>query len=94
MYCMYESAVKFSKICKSFGGKVIFSGFDMCVEKGDFISILGPNGCGKTTLMNLLCDFVDLDGGDIVKSSKNMSVVGQDTDDFLFPWKNIIDNAI
>ena len=39
---------------KSFGQKRVFSGLDMLVKKGEKVFILGDNGCGKTTLLNIL----------------------------------------
>ncbi|HOU89994.1 MAG TPA: ABC-F family ATP-binding cassette domain-containing protein [Polyangiaceae bacterium] len=36
------------------GGRVLFAGFTLRVRRGDRIGIIGPNGCGKTTLLSLL----------------------------------------
>jgi ATP-binding cassette subfamily F protein 3 len=36
------------------GGQTLFSGVDLLVRRGDRVAIVGPNGCGKTTLMKLL----------------------------------------
>ena len=42
------------KLGKSFDGKPVFHGVDMLVRKGEKVFILGDNGCGKTTLLNIL----------------------------------------
>ena len=39
---------------KSFGGKVVYDGFDLELELGTFTSVFGPNGCGKSTLINMI----------------------------------------
>ncbi|MBR0135994.1 MAG: ABC-F family ATP-binding cassette domain-containing protein [Clostridia bacterium] len=41
-------------VSKSFGDKEVFRGVDMLVKKGEKVFILGDNGCGKTTLLNIL----------------------------------------
>ena len=41
-------------IGKAFGDKVIVSGFSMQIQRGDRVAFVGPNGVGKTTLLNML----------------------------------------
>jgi len=36
-------------------GKTVFDGLDLDLPSGTFIGIIGPNGCGKTTLLDLIC---------------------------------------
>jgi len=49
----------------SAGGKQLFSGLDVTVRSGDRLAILGPNGCGKTTLLRLLLGEQAADEGQI-----------------------------
>ena len=44
----------------------IFKDFSLSVEEGIATTIIGPNGCGKSTLMNLITGALPLDGGQIL----------------------------
>lgn len=51
--------------CIAFGTKVLFSGFEMKLEKGETACIVGQSGCGKTSLLNAVMGFVPLYEGTI-----------------------------
>ena len=48
------SAVKLSRISKSFGAVKVLDDIELSVAEGSFTSLLGPSGCGKTTLLNII----------------------------------------
>ena len=52
--------------------KKIFDDFSLRVEPGQKVAIIGPTGCGKTTLMNLLMRFYEADGGRILIDGKDI----------------------
>jgi ABC-type Fe3+/spermidine/putrescine transport system ATPase subunit len=41
--------LEIADVRKSFRHQVVVQGFDLAVERGEFVSFLGPSGCGKTT---------------------------------------------
>ncbi|MGE5402662.1 MAG: ribosomal protection-like ABC-F family protein [Ignavibacteriales bacterium] len=49
----------------SIGGNEIFSGLYMNVNKGDRIAVTGPNGCGKTTLLNVISKTIPMSEGSL-----------------------------
>lgn len=57
--------------------KKIIKDFSIEVKPGQKIAIVGPTGCGKTTLVNLLMGFYDADTGRIVVSNKDISKVSK-----------------
>lgn len=57
--------VELKKIYKSFGEKVILKGFDYTFKKGERIGVVGKNGTGKTTFINMLQGIEEPDSGKI-----------------------------
>lgn len=53
----------------------LIKNLNLDVRKGERIAIVGPTGCGKTTLINLLMRFYDVTGGDIEISGKNIKEI-------------------
>lgn len=51
--------------CIAFGTEVLFSGFEMKLEKGETACIVGQSGCGKTSLLNAVMGFVPIYEGTI-----------------------------
>lgn len=43
----------------------LFKDFNLSIREGEFVSVVGSNGSGKTSLLNLICGSIGLDGGDI-----------------------------
>jgi len=56
-------------ITKEYGGKVILSPFSLKVQRGDCIGFVGPNGVGKTTLLNMLIGEIEPDSGTVVRGT-------------------------
>ena len=50
----------------------LFDGLDLTVPDGQFISIVGSNGSGKTSLLNIICGSIPLDGGDVLVDGKSI----------------------
>ena len=59
-----------SAVSKSFDDKVLIRNLDLIVRRGDRIGLLGPNGCGKSTLINLLLEELEPDSGEIKTGTK------------------------
>ncbi|MBD5113619.1 MAG: ABC transporter ATP-binding protein [Ruminococcaceae bacterium] len=51
---------------KSYGSFKVLDGLYMDIPDGEVYGFLGKNGCGKTTTMNILCNVIPKDGGDII----------------------------
>ena len=62
-----EGRVELRNVCFSYeDGKEVIHDFSLTVEPGTKVAIVGPTGAGKTTLVNLISDFYDVDSGTIL----------------------------
>ena len=58
--------------------KPLIENFNLSVKSGQKIAIVGPTGCGKTTLINLLMRFYDANSGDIFLDGENIASFNRD----------------
>ncbi len=66
--------------------------FSLNVKEGEFISIIGSSGCGKSTVLNIISG-LDNDYEGKIKFNKNLIKGYMLQDDTLFPWLTIFENA-
>ena len=64
--------LKLDKIYKSYGRAHILNGASLEINKGDCIAIIGGNGCGKTTLVQILCGIIRADKGRVINGSRSV----------------------
>ena len=84
-------------LTKYFAGWPLYENFDLDIPKHKIVSVFGPNGCGKSTLINMIAGLVPIDAGEILfdgKSLKDTKIgyVFQNYREALFPWMRTIDN--
>ena len=80
-------------ISKSFGEKKIFSGFDLHITRGERVFLLGPNGCGKTTLLKIALGMLGADTGNVTTGAAIKIGYYDQTQESLTPTKTIIDEV-
>jgi len=66
--------LKINGLRKSYKGFSVLHGLDMNVEKGDVYGFIGTNGCGKTTTMNIICNIIPKDDGEIAFDEPNTKI--------------------
>lgn len=71
----------------------VFNNLSLQINKGEFVVIFGPNGCGKTTLLNIISNLDIQDKGRILKPDNlKTGYIFQNFKEALFPWLRVIDN--
>lgn len=92
-----DDFIKIEGLCKSFGGQVLYENFNLSLPSNSIISVFGPNGCGKSTLINMASGLLPYDSGRILINDKpirraRIGYVFQNYRDSLFHWKSAYDN--
>ena len=67
------SLLKIEGLCKNFGGLAAIHNLDFEVEQGEIVGLIGPNGSGKTTTLNLLTGFHKPSAGKITFKGKDVT---------------------
>lgn len=97
---MNENRVKVEVIdlCKSFGDLKVLEDCSFSVKEGEFVCVVGPTGCGKTTFLNLLSNLTEPTKGQVLidreKASPkkhNLSFIFQEPS--AFPWLTVQKNV-
>ncbi|WP_321779544.1 ABC transporter ATP-binding protein [Sulfurimonas sp.] len=78
------------KLNHHFGFTEILRDINFTLHKGEVLSIVGPSGGGKTTLLHLCANLLDVEEGSVINTFKSSAFAFQDAR--LLPWKNVIDN--
>jgi len=59
---------------KRFGSQPVLDGLDLQVARGEIVGLLGPNGCGKSTTLNIVCGLLDADAGQVLVNGEPVSL--------------------
>jgi spermidine/putrescine transport system ATP-binding protein len=68
-----QELLRLEGIKKSFGAVEVLRGIDLSVDKGEFITILGASGCGKTTLLRVIAGLEETSGGRVFLDGRDVS---------------------
>ena len=67
-----DNIIEFHHIKKSYVDNVIIPDLNLNVERGDFLTVIGSSGCGKTTMLKMINRLITPDSGEILIDSKNI----------------------
>nr|WP_286675325.1 ABC transporter ATP-binding protein [Clostridium sp. CH2] len=74
---MTRRIIEFEGICKSYGNKEILKNLNLCIDKGEFLTIIGSSGCGKTTLLKLVNGLIMPDKGRVLVYGEDISNISK-----------------
>jgi NitT/TauT family transport system ATP-binding protein len=83
--------IRFQKVFKSFNGLLVLNNLSFDIEKNTVVSILGPSGIGKTTILRLISGAINPDFGVVEVSGRKTGYIFQDPR--LLPWRTARDNV-
>ena len=89
---MKSNAIICRSVSKSYGEKQVLSNFSFSMEYGGVYRIIGASGCGKTTLLRLICGLETPDDG-IITGAKLEDISYLFQEDRLFPWLSAVKNV-
>ncbi len=67
-----STMIEFRHVRKAYGEKVILEDFNLSIEKGEFVTIIGSSGCGKTTTLKMVNGLLVPESGDILINGENI----------------------
>jgi nitrate/nitrite transport system ATP-binding protein len=95
--------VEFSEVVKVYPGangpQTVVDGFDLKIRQGEFISVIGHSGCGKSTVLSMMAGLTDISGGVIVLDGREVANAGPDRGlvfqaPSLVPWLSAFENVM
>ncbi len=98
---MTGGAIRLHQLTKSFDGELAVNGIDLEIPGGQFYSLLGASGCGKTTTLRMIAGFekpdsgrIELDGHDVADDPPHKRPVNTVFQTYaLFPFMSVWDNV-
>ncbi|UVI32758.1 ribosomal protection-like ABC-F family protein [Paenibacillus spongiae] len=79
--------VEAKRMSKSYGDRVLFHNSSFAIQRGDRIGLLGPNGCGKTTLIRIMTGKETVDEGELwLSPTAKVAYLTQDVTDLNPEW--------
>ena len=98
-----ERFVEFSQVVKVYptpqGPQTVVDGFDLRMKRGEFVSLIGHSGCGKSTVLSMIAGLADVTDGVIVLGGREVKEAGPDRglvfqSPSLVPWLTAFDNVM
>lgn len=72
-----QDVIRFEGVSKAYGKNLILNDFNLKINKGEFLTIIGSSGCGKTTMLKLINGLLTPEGGKVYVNGEDISRVNQ-----------------
>jgi len=82
-----------------FGSYGVLSSLSFAVPRGQFVALVGPTGCGKSSVLNLVAGLLKPSRGSVRTGGRPLDSINRDAaymlqQDALLPWKSVLENVI
>ncbi len=86
------------RVSKSFGATTVVEDFNLTVKQGEFISLIGHSGCGKSTVLSMVAGLTEPSTGGMILAGREIAGPGPDRgvvfqSPSLFPWMTALENV-
>ncbi|MBQ4351614.1 MAG: ABC transporter ATP-binding protein [Clostridia bacterium] len=96
-----KNIIELKDITVRFDGETVLDDLNLSIRDGEFVTLLGSSGCGKTTTLRIIAGFLEPDEGEVFFDSKNMNGVPAHKREVntifqryaLFPHYNVFENV-
>ncbi|CAG9195649.1 Aliphatic sulfonates import ATP-binding protein SsuB 1 [Paraburkholderia tropica] len=93
----HDPSVELRGVGKRYGDRVVLDDFNLSIERGSFVAIVGRSGCGKSTLLRLVAGLEQPDAGQLTRRGEagaalDTRIMFQDAR--LLPWKTVLQNVM
>ncbi len=90
--------IRVNNLTKRFGDLTVLDSINFTIKKGEFLAIVGPTGCGKTTFLNCLSKLMPTTEGDIlidgeVANPKKHNIAYVFQEPTCLPWRTVRENV-
>jgi nitrate/nitrite transport system ATP-binding protein len=80
------------------GPLVVVENFNLSVQQGEFVSLIGHSGCGKSTVLSIVAGLTQASAGTVILGSREITMPGPDRGvvfqtPCLFPWMTVLENV-
>jgi nitrate/nitrite transport system ATP-binding protein len=80
------------------GGNPVLAGIDLDVQRGEYISLIGHSGCGKSTVLNIVAGLLKASSGGVLLDNREVNAPGPDRavvfqNHSLLPWLTVYQNV-
>lgn len=94
-----KAFVDISKLSKSFGKSCVVKDFNLRVKRGEFVSIIGHSGCGKSTVLSMVAGLLPESEGALILDKAEIKGAGPDRgmvfqSPCLLPWMTALENVL
>lgn len=96
----YVELSNLSKIYPASGGAaVVVKNFNLKIQRGEFVTLIGHSGCGKSTVLSMIAGLNDISGGSIILAGRELVGPGPDRgvvfqNPSLLPWLTAYENVM
>ena len=96
-YCIFSDLTKIYPTPK--GEAIIVKNFNLTIQRGEFVCLIGHSGCGKSTVLSMLAGLNPITSGGIILSGRELAGPGPDRgvvfqSPSLLPWLTAFDNVM